>query len=305
MLFQFLLIYTLFGLSHSLPATVRAVGEWESCSGQQGVCVDVNSYTCTSDTVTGQCPGASNIRCCPYPGGVFSTACDRSPGVCTRTENCQGTTQTGLCPGPSGITCCNPLSGCTLGTTLQCSTDVASGITQQLLDELTDMGIIFDRLSDTSKFRCTAPCQPYLQRAAKKALSDATSAANDFITLTSAYRSSAQQYLLYVQNQQNRCGISAAARPGTSLHEAGLAIDTGSPDYWRPRLEPYGWVWFGPGDRVHFSYTTGGDVNVRRESLRAFQRLWNRNNPADQISEDGVFGPNTEQRLKSAPCAGW
>jgi MYXO-CTERM domain-containing protein len=39
--------------------------------------------------------------------------------------------------------------------------------------------------------------------------------------------------------------------------------------------------------------------------VRAFQRLWNTNNPGDRIGEDGAYGPMTEARLARAPAAGF
>jgi LAS superfamily LD-carboxypeptidase LdcB len=48
-------------------------------------------------------------------------------------------------------------------------------------------------------------------------------------TITSAYRSSAQQHDLYRCSHKHQCraqrGIYSARKPGTSLHEAGLAVD--------------------------------------------------------------------------------
>ena len=38
----------------------------DACNrGQPGTCVNVNKVRCAVDTLTGFCPGASNIRCCP------------------------------------------------------------------------------------------------------------------------------------------------------------------------------------------------------------------------------------------------
>src|SRR5262249_27193003 len=39
--------------------------------------------------------------------------------------------------------------------------------------------------------------------------------------------------------------------------------------------------------------------------VRAFQRLWNRNNPGDKIAEDGEWGPQTETRMKKSPASGF
>ncbi|KAI0556959.1 D-alanyl-D-alanine carboxypeptidase [Gracilaria domingensis] len=168
------------------------------------------------------------------------------------------------------------------------------------------MGISFVPLDDSDRFRCSSPCVPFLQQSAMQSLEAATLEANDFITLNSAYRSSAQQYMLYQWFLNGQCDITAAARPGRSRHEDGLAIDVRSYSFWRSTLERFSWDWFGRSDRVHFTYVgSGSSAGVRRKSLEAFQRLWNRNNPADQIDEDGIYGPNTAARLSRAPCDGW
>jgi len=95
--------------------------------------------------------------------------------------------------------------------------------------------------------------------------------------VNSAWRSSAQQFLLYNWYRKGQCGISLAAKPGTSNHEGGLAIDTSYYSYWKPTLEKYGWKWLGSSDVVHFDYVAGG-TDLKKQNLKAFQRLWNRHN---------------------------
>lgn len=91
-------------LSHS---NRQQVGEWASCSVSAGLCIDVNQYSCSGSVVTGQCPGGSNILCCPVPAGVvFGSCASGNNGLCKRTGDCPTSTITGLCPGPVGITCC-------------------------------------------------------------------------------------------------------------------------------------------------------------------------------------------------------
>lgn len=79
-------------------------GEWQACSGVTGTCIDTSRYHCSGGTLTGRCPGPSQVRCCPSPQGVVAAACNN--GVCMRTSNCPQTTQTGKCPGPWSVTCC-------------------------------------------------------------------------------------------------------------------------------------------------------------------------------------------------------
>ena len=61
------------------------------------------------------------------------------------------------------------------------------------------------------------------------------------LTLTSSYRSREKQeylYNLYLQGKGN-----LAARPGSSLHEKGLAIDVASDISWVQKYGPkFGWI---------------------------------------------------------------
>ncbi|MCA9676263.1 MAG: M15 family metallopeptidase, partial [Myxococcales bacterium] len=123
------------------------------------------------------------------------------------------------------------------------------------------------------------------------------------IQLNSAYRTVAQQYLLYRWYQAGRCGITAAATPGNSNHESGRAIDVNNWPERRNVLEANGWAQTVPGDEVHFDHLDSPDI--RDSDVQAFQRLWNRNHPDDLIDEDGVYGPQTGARLAQAPAEGF
>jgi LAS superfamily LD-carboxypeptidase LdcB len=126
---------------------------------------------------------------------------------------------------------------------------------------------------------------------------------NDYITLNSAFRSSAEQYLLYEQYQRGMCGITLAASPGNSNHEGGRAVDTSNYNYWNNYLPNNGWTHTYPSnDPVHFDYQ--GSPDISRQNLQAFQRLWNRHN-GDKIDEDGIYGPATQSALSRSPCGGW
>jgi hypothetical protein len=124
--------------------------------------------------------------------------------------------------------------------------------------------------------------------------------------VTSAYRTVAQQFLLRSQFERHLCGIPAAARPGRSNHEDGLAIDIPGFAEWRAVLEEHGWRWLGPSDRVHFTFMGGGTRDdIGNIGVRAFQRLWNKHNAQDRIAEDGDFGAQTATRLAVSPAEGF
>lgn len=88
--------------------------------------------------------------------------------------------------------------------------------------------------------------------------------------------------MLYENYKRGRCGITLAAQPESSNHEGGRAVDTSYYSYWTSPLPRYGWV---------HSYRSSAAANIDSKNLLAFQRLWNRYNPGNQISEDGVYGP--------------
>lgn len=145
---------------------------------------------------------------------------------------------------------------------------------------------------------------PYVSAAARADLLAAVqSAGGATLQINSAYRTVAQQYLLYRWYQLGRCGITAAATPGGSNHESGRAIDVGNYAAWTGVLPQFGWTQTVPGDDVHFDHLASPDL--RGGDVRGFQRLWNRNHPGDVIAEDGLYGPMTEGRLKVAPAEGF
>jgi N-acetylmuramoyl-L-alanine amidase len=149
---------------------------------------------------------------------------------------------------------------------------------------------------------------PFLQPAAKAALAKAVTEKGEKPRLTHAYRTLAHQYVLYYWYKHGeQCSVTLAATPGSSPHEQGIAIDIKEYSKWITVLEKYKWRWRGNQDKPHFTYI-GGNVSskVRKESIRAFQRLWNQHNPTDLIQEDGTYGEvETGPRLTKSPVEGF
>eukprot|EP01111_Echinosteliopsis_oligospora_P001671 TRINITY_DN1244_c0_g1_i1.p1 TRINITY_DN1244_c0_g1~~TRINITY_DN1244_c0_g1_i1.p1 ORF type:complete len:215 (-),score=58.66 TRINITY_DN1244_c0_g1_i1:103-747(-) len=193
---------------------------------------------------------------------------------------------------------------CTLGSVTGCdSTGSSAGITAQIVQQLNNEGYSF-RTMNSSLVNCPGwTC--VLQDSAASALESAAVAKDDFITLNSAFRSSAEQYILYQWYiNGNECGISLAAEPGQSNHEGGRAVDVQYYDYWYDELTAYGWTQSYPdSDPVHFDYFSATDIS--QQNLMAFQTLWNNNNPGNQITVDGIYGPDTANALSNTPCGGW
>jgi hypothetical protein len=114
-----------------------------------------------------------------------------------------------------------------------------------------------------------------------------------------------QQYVLYEWYLHHKCDIPLAAKPGTSNHEGGAAIDVSAYQSWKPALSANGWRWFGNSDRVHFSYVGAGTKDLRRANLKAFQTLWNAHNPHEKLVADGLYGPATAAAMSKTPCGGF
>ena len=147
---------------------------------------------------------------------------------------------------------------------------------------------------------------PYLEKPARDKLVAALKAnPGKSLSVNSMLRTVAQQYLLYRWGKLGKCGIGLAATPGNSNHETGLAMDVNEYTSWKTVFSNHGFKWFGNSDKVHFDYVGAGAKSYKGIDVLAFQRLWNRNNPGDKISEDGDWGPNTEARMKKAPAAGF
>ena len=189
-----------------------------------------------------------------------------------------------------------------------CSTSSVNGLTQQLFKELNCLrsGTLTDFSSFSGVKKSSSNVNAFLQTAAANSLKKVLARrSGSSMTITSALRSLAQQYLLYRWYKLGRCGIGLAASPGNSNHESALALDLSNYSSWKSAFQAEGWRWLGSSDPVHYDYKGSGTVTLKGLSIKAFQRLWNKNNPNDKIAEDGKYGPNTEARLAKSPAGGF
>jgi hypothetical protein len=190
-----------------------------------------------------------------------------------------------------------------------CTTAVARGLSQQLVEEINCLAPNAlvpippsDKLDiDPATFMYG---QPRLVSGLTRGL--AAYSGREKWRFNSALRTLPQQYMLHRWGSRRGCGVrGAVSSPGTSKHESGLAIDIGNYTVARASLVNAGLVWYGKGDVVHFSYTGNDAVPLESLSIRAFQRLWNRNHPNDKIAESSAYDDATAKRLKTAPIGGF
>jgi hypothetical protein len=144
-----------------------------------------------------------------------------------------------------------------------CSTAPVRRLSEQLIAEIECLRPgTMSRLDDLPGVELEDNAFPFLQSAARQALGRA--ARTDPLDVTSALRTTAQQYVLYDWYVTGRCTqiVSLAAAPGTSNHESGLAVDLAQAGDVRGSMSAQGFVWHGGSDPVHYDYVEGG-VDLR------------------------------------------
>jgi hypothetical protein len=187
--------------------------------------------------------------------------------------------------------------------TSSCSTGAVLGLSRQIADEVGCIkpGSLVAFTATPEVVITGSSVMPYLAPAARDELFAAASGTK--IEVNSAFRTVAQQFLLYRWYQAGRCGVPIAATPGTSNHESGRALDVANYAGLITTLSRHGWAHDVAGDPVHFDHL--GSADLAGQDVLAFQRLWNRNHPSDLIAEDGGYGPMTEARLRASPAGGF
>jgi D-alanyl-D-alanine carboxypeptidase/Carboxypeptidase regulatory-like domain/Glucodextranase, domain B len=192
--------------------------------------------------------------------------------------------------------------GLGVGSVGGCSTGAVKPLTLQLIAELNC--IQPNTMVDFRKpnIVVTSTVNPYLAPNAATALQAAANASGTSISIISAYRSVAQQYLLYRWWKQGICGVPLASLPGRSNHQSGRAIDVNSYSSWISRLQARSWTWLGSSDPAHFDYLSAPNFGGR--SVLAFQKLWNKNR-SNKLVEDGAWGPASESAMAQSPAEGF
>jgi hypothetical protein len=181
------------------------------------------------------------------------------------------------------------------------STSIVNGLSQQLIYQIHLLVPNSLVSCDDLNLDLGSAAFPYLQPAAKEGLKKAIQKRGIKMVINSGYRTIAQQMLLF--NWRNFNG-NPVARPGTSNHQSGLALDINDRGGWLASLQGTGWQPLA-NDPPHIDFKGGGVKDLRNATIKAFQILWNKNHPNDKIAEDGGWGPNTERALNNSPSTGF
>lgn len=188
-----------------------------------------------------------------------------------------------------------------------CSTATVDGLSRQIIEQarcIKPNALV--PLPPRSNVVLASHVFPYFEQEVRNHLLRALEAnASKKMTINSALRTVAQQYLVWRWGAAKSCGVQLAMRPGESNHEIGIALDVAEAGQWRSALEAQEFRWLGASDRVHFDYRRDDGSPHSAMDVLAFQTLWNRNHTKDTIVADGHYSPATEQRLKKAPPNGF
>jgi hypothetical protein len=182
------------------------------------------------------------------------------------------------------------------------STAALKGLNDQLIATATNLGLKLVQLNSNLLVRNDRAVNLAFDPAIAADLPTIAKRFGRPIKINSAYRTLPQQFLLWRWSQEGLVG--RAARPGTSNHEGGNAIDVEEWDDLKTHFKALGWVHQldkTGDDPVHFEKGSGD----RTIGVRAVQALWNLKNPSDRIAVDGIFGRNTEARLLRMPIDGY
>jgi MYXO-CTERM domain-containing protein len=188
-----------------------------------------------------------------------------------------------------------------------CSTSSVFGLSKQIVDQVNCLvPSALSPVPSRPNLALGSATFAFLQTAARDKFVAALDAnPGKSLGINSMLRTVAQQYLLYAWYLAGKCGIPLAAKPGNSNHEDGLAFDTNDYTAWTTPMAAYSFKWYGTADKYHFDYIGSGTKDLSGKDVLAFQMLWNLNHPTDLIAEDGLYGPQTEARLKQTPADGF
>ncbi|MEH2253149.1 peptidoglycan-binding protein [Nostoc sp.] len=183
------------------------------------------------------------------------------------------------------------------------NTSVVNGLSQQLIYQINlivpNALVSFDDLD----VKLGDAAYPFVPPTAKLGLQKAIERRGVTLVVNSAYRTLAQQMLLFNAKKRGE-NPNPVAAPGKSNHQSGLAVDIEDREGWLPFLQGTGWERLG-GDPPHIDYRGQGARDLRQETILAFQQLWNKNHPNEKIYEDGDWGPKTESALNRSPATGF
>jgi hypothetical protein len=113
-----------------------------------------------------------------------------------------------------------------------------------------------------------------------------------------------QQVLLW--NCKGRGGVSnVVARPGTSNHESGTAVDIQNSAQVRSAMQSSGFRWFGPSDSMHYDWKGSGAVNIKSLSVKAFIALYNSKGGKGKLAQSDSYNDAIGRAIKASPVGGW
>lgn len=190
----------------------------------------------------------------------------------------------------------------------ECDTTAVRGLSHQIMHQFyCDQPSLIDSIASINQLCISSAAIPYLQKDAAVSLAKtlATEETASY-TVTSAIRTIAEQYVLYQWSTKKRCGHSVQEdKPGMSLYMQGVAIKVQSQEFSNSsQVALNGSAWVGQRNGTGFIFNNMS-MNVQKQSILSFQKLWNLNNPTEKIAADGIYTAATEHALRRSPASGF
>jgi len=195
----------------------------------KGSCVDVSE--CTGRSVPGKCSGPTSIQCCVPTGS--SCLANGMDGVCVDTSSCAGTVVSGHCPGASHIKCC--IAG---GTSSGSSEGLCGSYVGSAVSSIAGNGnVIYSVVKIKSEHLTNPSSYTLAPTESDNTMTTSTACAFDkmastakeagvTIKISSGFRTIARQEYFWNCYQTKTCNNgNLAARPGSSNHGKGIALD--------------------------------------------------------------------------------
>lgn len=172
-----------------------------------------------------------------------------------------------------------------------------AGISWQLCEEAVGMGFLVQIKSPKIQIDSDSLVHLYLHPSAEPQIDCLLDRIKSPLIVSSAYRTLAQQYIL------KRNLLTMVAPVGRSDHGSGKSLDIVNYDAHKSSLVACGWIQsYGSRDAVHWDAKAPDN---RRNTILAYQRLWNKNYPNQEIEEDGSVGSQVLWALSHTPCNGF
>eukprot|EP00118_Oscarella_pearsei_P021009 m.233549 g.233549 ORF g.233549 m.233549 type:complete len:2254 (+) comp40090_c2_seq1:205-6966(+) len=185
-----------------------------------------------------------------------------------------------------------------------CTLSEARGLAQQIADQtLCNSPLLLSELSSDSNFCVQNEVFPYFLYEAHLSLRERINPSlQKSFTVTEGMQPLVFQFIRQKWGERRLCGLDEAVPVGTGAFDRGNALAVTETDKLIKLLPTVKWKISSARTYIKFFENSSDIVEAQ---LRAFQQLWNVNNPKMPIPVDGVLSQTTIKALLKSPAKGF